>query len=309
MKVALFYNDDAGAHAAAGDIVHAIERHGHRVVHVVEKDESADQLFEQGADLVVAAGGDGTVASVARAMAGHDLTLAVLPLGTANNIAISLGCEGSLDDLIAHWAQASDRAADLGLARGPWGERRFVEAVGGGLVTRSIAAISGRKLDPSYPPGSRIEIAIGGYLNVLSRLVPEPWAMVLDDARVEGDFLLVAVLNIGSIGPRFVVSEKANPFDGRFTVAYATEADRESLVNYWEARMAGEPAALQLRTYDTTRVVIERGSDLHIDDKLYDFPRAGDVDLTVEPGLLHVLTGPVLPDRDSSESSAVRLRY
>ena len=92
------------------------------------------------AELIVAAGGDGTVAAVAREMPGRELALAVLPLGTANNIALSLGCDGPLDALIEHWTQARVIHADLGVARGPWGERRFVEGVGGGLVARSIAA-------------------------------------------------------------------------------------------------------------------------------------------------------------------------
>jgi diacylglycerol kinase family enzyme len=46
------------------------------------------------------AGGDGTAANAARTVAGRAIPLAVLPLGTANNIARSLGYVGSIEELI-----------------------------------------------------------------------------------------------------------------------------------------------------------------------------------------------------------------
>lgn len=292
MKVAVFYNHESGSSVAAGDIRRAIERHGHLVVQLVEKDAGVERLFDSAADLIVAAGGDGTVASVARAMAGHDIPLAVLPLGTANNIAQSLGCEGTLDQQIDRWTSGKVRLADVGEARGPWGERHFVEAVGGGLVTRSIATIDAQPLDASHPPDHRLELALGGYLNVLSRLTAQPWSLQLDGRRVEEEFLLVEVLNIRSIGPNFVVADSATPFDGQFTVALASERHREALQAYWQARMAGTVTDLHLDTHRAAEVLLESGDDLHLDDALFAWPEAGGVSLRVERGVLPVLGGP-----------------
>ena len=292
MNVAMFYNDEAGAGAGATELRQMIERHGHRVVHMVDKELGVERLFDRDADLIVAVGGDGTVASVAREVAGHDVPLAVLPLGTANNIAFSLGCEGPLDALIDHWPRAVPRCADMGVARGPWGDRRFVEAVGGGLVARSIAAIDAQPLDQSHPQDHRIELAVGGYLNVLSRLGTDHWALELDGAPVDGDFLLVEILNMKSIGPNFVVSDETDVFDGAFTVALAREEDREQLLAYWQARMAGESASLHLETRSATRVVLSSGSDLHVDDALFVWPESGGVELRLERGVLRVLSGP-----------------
>ena len=292
MRVALFFNDDAGSQLAANDVRDAIVRHGHTVAGVVDKQAGAPALFTLGADLIVAAGGDGTVAAVAREMSGRDVPLAVLPLGTANNIALSLGADGPLDALIDHWTHARIRHADLGVARGPWGERRFIEGAGGGLVARSIATIDAQPLDDSHPPEDRIELALGGYLNVVSRLTAVPWVLRVDDELIEDECLLVEVLNIKSIGPNFVVSNTADPFDATFTVAIATEAHREELEAYWKARMANQPCSLGLTTRSASRVVLERGDDLHVDDALFAWPEKGTVELWVEHGVLPVLSGP-----------------
>jgi diacylglycerol kinase family enzyme len=292
LKVALFYNEGAGAGISTADLRQAIHHHGHQVVHTVDKELGVERLFDRASDIVVVVGGDGTVASVAREVAGHDVPLAVLPLGTANNIALSLGCDAPIDQLIDHWRKAETRSADLGLARGPWGSRRFVEGVGGGLVAQSIAAIDAQPLDQSHPPEHRIELALGGYLNVLSRLGATPWSLELDGTRLDGEFLLVEVLNMKSIGPNFIVSEATDVFDGAFTVAIARESDRDQLLAYWQARMAGEAAALGLETRAAARVVVSAGSDVHIDDTLFAWPESGVVDLEIQPGVLRVMTGP-----------------
>jgi diacylglycerol kinase family enzyme len=292
VNVVVFYNENAGSNPAPAEIRKMIERHGHHVVDLVEKDRGVERIFDRASDLIVAVGGDGTVASVAKEAGGHDIPLAVLPLGTANNIAFSLGCVAPMDVLIDHWARAAVRHADLGIARGPWDERRFVEGVGGGLVARSIAAIDAQPLDSSHEPDHRLELAIGGYLNVLAQMRPAPWSLRLDGAPLSGEFLLVEILNMKSIGPNFVVSEATDAFDGAFTVVLAREEDRDELEAYWQARMAGESTTLNLETRIAESVVLNEGTDLHVDDALFAWPEAGSVELRVEPAVLHVLIGP-----------------
>ncbi len=50
----------------------------------------AAEAVRENADLVVVAGGDGTVREVAGALVSTDITLAIIPLGTFNNLALSL---------------------------------------------------------------------------------------------------------------------------------------------------------------------------------------------------------------------------
>ena len=69
-----------------------LERHGHHLVQVVDEEWSAEQILDKHADLVVAPVATGP-SQRQRVLAGRKLPLAILPMGTANNIAKSLCCE------------------------------------------------------------------------------------------------------------------------------------------------------------------------------------------------------------------------
>jgi diacylglycerol kinase (ATP) len=80
-------------------------------------------------DLVLVAGGDGSVSKVACRLVAMSskVPLAVLPLGTANNFARSLGFCLSAKELIEQLNDGRCDTFDVGLARGPWGKRYFFE--------------------------------------------------------------------------------------------------------------------------------------------------------------------------------------
>lgn len=73
----------------------------------------ARQAIEQGVELIIAAGGDGTVSAVAGALAGTKSILAVLPLGTLNHFARDIGMPSDLDEACRALAKASPQPVDL----------------------------------------------------------------------------------------------------------------------------------------------------------------------------------------------------
>ncbi|HEY7342653.1 MAG TPA: diacylglycerol kinase family protein [Ktedonobacterales bacterium] len=95
-RALLVSSPHAGNASRAGRLTTQLKRLGITVakkIPVGELDHSQPQgalWREQGYDLVVAAGGDGTVGAVASHLAGSELPLAILPLGTANDVARSL---------------------------------------------------------------------------------------------------------------------------------------------------------------------------------------------------------------------------
>jgi len=56
-----------------------------------------DEARQAGANLIVAAGGDGTIADVASALVGKDLLLGIIPLGTGNVLSLELGIPQTVD--------------------------------------------------------------------------------------------------------------------------------------------------------------------------------------------------------------------
>jgi diacylglycerol kinase family enzyme len=74
----------------------------------------AKEAVEQGASIVVAAGGDGTVSAVAGALVGTESTLGVLPLGTLNHFARDARIPHRLEEAISVLAEGERRRVDCG---------------------------------------------------------------------------------------------------------------------------------------------------------------------------------------------------
>jgi len=99
-------NPGAGA-AKPGALEAALDRHAgsiERRVRRLEKGEDAAQVAREelraGWDIVVAAGGDGTVSCVAQAAGEAGVPVLIAPMGTANMLAVQLGIPGDLDEAI-----------------------------------------------------------------------------------------------------------------------------------------------------------------------------------------------------------------
>src|SRR5581483_5040251 len=133
-RATLVHNPTAGQgrHSSA-ELKALLKQAGFRVAYVHAKKKQQMKKLRRARGLIVAAGGDGTVHRVARAVAGRGKTVAIIPLGTANNIARSLGVHGTPGELVAGLSRAKERVIDVGIAKGPWGKRVFMEGMGGGL--------------------------------------------------------------------------------------------------------------------------------------------------------------------------------
>ena len=273
MRIRLVYNAGAGDAISEDTLRAAIERAGH-------------ELVDDDPELVVAAGGDGTVARVARELAGRGVPIAVLPLGTANNIARSLGIEGAIDDLIARWGTGARRPIDVGVVRDRNGRRRFVEAVGSGLVTAGIATMDRVAAERADDPRAQLARALRCYRAVLAGLAPRRWTLTLDGAPLVGDFLLVEVLNIRSIGANLELATEADASDGVFHVVTAGPEHRDAIDRYLEARAEGPGDRLALPTRVARRVVVDGWDELHVDDEVTTGASLGRVEITIEPGAL-----------------------
>ena len=98
MVAHLIYNPVSGNSNGQQDldlIKELLEPHLHLEVHLTSPDispqELAGQAIAQGADLIIASGGDGTVSSVAGAVIGTTIPLGIIPRGTANAFGMALG--------------------------------------------------------------------------------------------------------------------------------------------------------------------------------------------------------------------------
>jgi diacylglycerol kinase (ATP) len=289
VRVSLLYNRNSGDGVPLDHIRDAIVQHRHDLVRIVEKHADLERLLEETPEIVVAAGGDGTVALAARLLARRRIPLAILPLGTANNIAKSVGIKGSINDVVAGWDTARRRPLDLGVADGVWGRRYFVEAVGGGLMPTAIADMQARLHEGELAATLRVTAAVRTFGEVLSRLQPAEWTIVADGAQTVGEFLLVEVLNIRSIGPNLVFAADADPSDGLFRVVVAGEEHRDEIAHYLRGRLDGRDEALSLPSERARRVTLQSQTDVHVDDQVLSFSGSRVVSIHVEAGAVELL--------------------
>jgi len=126
------------------ELMAALANAGHHAIYQSTKKSDYKKALKKPADLVLAAGGDGTVGKVGCELIDSGIPLGVLPLGTANNLARSLGFIASPEEIITGLKAAERRAFDIGLARGPWGKRYFFESAGGGLLADYLRNAKGK---------------------------------------------------------------------------------------------------------------------------------------------------------------------
>lgn len=289
MRIALVHNPTAGDGQDVDDVVTLLTDAGHEVRHRSSKGDW-QRLLQDPGDLVVAAGGDGTVATAAAILSRSTAALAILPLGTANNIATSLGVTRSVPELIASWPSARRVPFDLGRARADSKEWCVVEGVGGGLVPAGIARAQAElKHNDDIAPAAEVATAVRNFRDTLVDLKPRRWTLTLDGDRISDDLLLVEVLNIRSIGPNLVFGPDATPSDGWFDVVMAQERHRDELMAYLERRAEGGETRLALPTRRVREVTIASCQDLHIDDERVDTCTLGELTIRIEPAAVMVL--------------------
>lgn len=257
MDVTLLVNSSAGkGDHTRGGLRRMIEAAGHRVETGGRKGKRLRRALENPGDLVVVAGGDGTVGRIMKALAGTDVPLAIIPLGTANNIATSLGIRGAPEELVARWRDGGRLRVEVGAVRGPWGESRFIESVGLGLLARMMS--------PAVDRGIRDVEDARARLDRLVRTLPlTRWRLELDGEELSGDYLLVEAMNVRCAGPNLCVVKRGDPADGRLEVVVAGEEDRVALRSHGSGAAALGSVLLPRRGHRLTMWC--KRKELHVD--------------------------------------------
>ncbi len=274
MRLVIVHNPSAGDGTEGDEIERVARRHGHTPTLVDTGDGWADQVRGASADLVVVAGGDGTVRGVVTTLAqrGHDTgcPLAVLPLGTANNIARSL--ELDVDDPwseIAAWGGAARRpvAFDVAVVDGGGNTRPFVESFGGGFVAAALSSADDatEEVEDGNEHGRR------HLLETFERLEPAWWSLVVDGQDRSGEYLAVEVMNVPTVGPILPLAPSASPHDGQLDVVCITASCHDLL----RSTITGTSDGTVLEVLGGSRatglqVSAPEGTPMHLDDELFE---------------------------------------
>lgn len=202
----------------------------------------AREAIAAGADFLVAAGGDGTLGEVAGAVVEsgqRQVRLGVLPLGTGNDFARTLGVWGEPERALGALFEGETRRVDVGRIECGGRERVWLNVAGCGfdsLVARRINGWGRRKT-------MRHARGLAAYLLStaceLASFRAFDLTLELDGERIETGAVLCAIGNAQSYGGGMRVCPNAHLDDGLFDVCVVQRVNRSEFLRAFPGVFAG----------------------------------------------------------------------
>jgi diacylglycerol kinase (ATP) len=289
MQVTLLHNKSAGSeNHAAEELEASLRQAGHEVLDTISTHEELPaSLRTRPPELIVIAGGDGTVSRAACALAGGAVPLTVIPLGTANNTALTLGARGDAHELAHGWSSGRIVLFDLATLGGGEPCTWFSEAVGWGVFPAVIARA--HRLSEPDEPKRTLERDRRLFHAVIETAEPRPYEIRVDGVTIAGEFLLVEIMNIPLLGPRLALSPSSDPTDGLLELVVAGATDRAALL---ELALTGQIASgARLRTFSGKHITVRtKDAAFHRDGSLVErAPPSAELAITVKPASVRYL--------------------
>jgi len=206
--------------------------------------------LEDGIRMFVVCGGDGTIDSVAGALAGTDATLGIIPTGTQNNVALGLSIPTDIPAAIATLRTGQHIKVDMGLASCGEMKRSFLEFCSVGLFSAL------------YPAGDDIQhgnlARLGDFLATLVSSPPAEMRLVLD-GKQEIEILchLVLISNMPYIGPHYQVGSPTSFNDGLLGVHLFADLSKLDLLGSVVQVATGGSEDPRIQHYNVRRIDID----------------------------------------------------
>lgn len=266
MRTLLFHNPGAGrGDHSKSDLVAGLRAAGHDVRYFPTKGDAFEEGLKEKADLFVVAGGDGTVGKVLTRMPVRSIPVAILPFGTANNIASSLGISGEFETIVAGWQEGRQERFDIGLAVGPWGRQPFVEAVGWGPMATVIDRTTGEEAEGHAQ--LQLKIAREALIRTFREAESFEATVDIDGQTVTATWIAVEVLFNYHTGPRLPLNTAAGTGDGAFELLCIRPEERDDMID-WLASPESAPPPVKLRQGSRIAFAWAPQQVLRIDDDL-----------------------------------------
>ena len=229
-------------------------------------------------------GGDDTIEAIIRGIAGSKARLGMIPVGTANNLAKSLGIPEDPLQACALIADGHFRKLDLGQVKVGKGKKfPFFE-----LVTVGIGAAVYH--DALHASKGRLSSLKGAIQTVLAHETkPKVTVMMDGESSVTLETMLVIVSNVPLIGPNMLVAPDASMDDGLFDVSVYPDFSKSEVLTYSTKVMnEGSTDDGKIQRYRARKLKIKASPKLEVmaDGVMLG---KGKVKIKVLPGALRVI--------------------
>jgi diacylglycerol kinase (ATP) len=232
------------------------------------------QAVDEGVDLVIAAGGDGTVRVVADGLANTGIPLGIVPEGTANLLALNLDVPSKEEAALQVAAAGAERTIDL------------VKLIIDGQRTEHFAVMAGAGLDAMImdetDPDLKDKIGTAAYFIALGKAL----GRLPIKARIKREghrshrrnAMVILIGNVGRI-QGFNLIPSAKPDDGRFDLLIASPHRFRDWL-----KVVGRLITRRRQKEDPVEILPARAATVHITER-ENFQLDGDVEgdfLTLE---------------------------
>ncbi len=210
----------------------------------------AQKLVENGAKIVAAYGGDGTISEVATGLAGTQTALAILPGGTGNVMAREFGIPRD------YVAAAQNLTSEYGIRivdMGAIGHKKFLLRAGAGFEALAVERTP-RRLKDRF---GIMAYGIGG-LQALIKSRPTKYSLELDGKTHETEGLVCTVANASHLGlPGLRFSRKIDIEDGKLDVFVLQRVDINIIMQFMSESVANTLGLKKIQHWQVNRVKIQ----------------------------------------------------
>ncbi|WP_458414896.1 diacylglycerol kinase [Schinkia sp. CFF1] len=187
----------------------------------------------RGFDVVIAAGGDGTINEVINGLAEHEVRpkLGIIPVGTTNDFARAIKANGSIDKAVDIIARGHTKKIDIGKMN----DQYFINIAGGGRLT-----------ELTYEVPSKLKTVLGQLayyikgVEMLPTLKPTPVKIDYDGKLFEGEVMLFLIANTNSVGGFERLAPRADLDDGLFDFLILKKANMADFLRLATLVLRGE---------------------------------------------------------------------
>lgn len=243
-------------------------------------------------DFLVVAGGDGTVRRTALRIFGKKLSpirlpILLLPLGTANNIARSLGIPPNVEEIITQHENLNKKKFDAGRIKGFKKEMLFLESFGYGIFPELMNKMREIPEREGATPEENLKRALEVLHDTVMHYTARTFEIEIDGALYHDQYILVEVMNIPFLGPNLKLSPDSDPGDGEFEVIMIPESQRTELASHVSYKISGIEKPFTPMIVRGRLITISTGSgNIHTDDELIEVKKAKKVTIQPEPGMM-----------------------
>ena len=255
--------------------------------------ELTRESMAQGADILVACGGDGTINEVASSLVGTSIPLGIVPIGSGNGLASNLGISKNLRKALTLLRNPHTTKIDVGRINGKY----FFSNTGVGFDAKVIK---------NYESSHRRTLL--GYLQACATSFTkldsiQNLGIKINDEDMRTDIFMIFVSNSNEMGYKLSLTPKASLQDGLLDALVISKIGRLKMLWLGMLLLLNKPYLLkEAKSYRTKRIELFKGGkevlDSQIDGEWFLFEKG------------HVSIGdlPVKPSRQIHPGEIVQVR-